>query len=59
MHGDATLPWSGSPTAGGEPILSTEAHASTDDPWPALGAKPKTRACSTPYDPEPWIQGPG
>ena len=56
VHGDATLPWSGSPTAGGEPILSTEAHAPTDDLWPALGAKPKTQACSTPYDLEPLIQ---
>ncbi|CAL8356083.1 unnamed protein product [Merluccius merluccius] len=56
VHGDATLPWSGSATAGGESIISTEAHAPTDDNWPALGAKPKTRACSTPYDPEPWIQ---
>ncbi|KAK0138885.1 hypothetical protein N1851_024558 [Merluccius polli] len=56
VHGDATLPWSGSATAGGESLISTEAHAPTDDLWPALGAKPKTRACSTPYDLEPWIQ---
>lgn len=37
-HGEATLPWSGSVTTGGEPIFSTDARVLNDDIWPILGA---------------------
>ena len=52
--GEATLPWSGSVTTGGEPIISS--NALNDDIWPILGAKPKSQACSTPCNAEPWVR---
>ncbi|KAI3355922.1 hypothetical protein L3Q82_004467 [Scortum barcoo] len=52
---DSTLPWSGSFVAGGEPTLSANLLALRDEVWPILGAKPKSRPCSTPRLSEPWV----
>lgn len=40
MQGEVTLPWPGSFTTGGEPILSTDALALNVDIWPMLGVSP-------------------
>eukprot|EP00064_Thunnus_orientalis_P005048 superscaffoldBa00000481_g5061 len=50
--GEATLPWSGSVTTRGEPILSTNALALNADIWPILGANTKSQTCSTPCNTE-------
>eukprot|EP00064_Thunnus_orientalis_P014702 superscaffoldBa00002594_g14749 len=47
-HSDATLPWSGSVTTRGEPILATNALALSDDIWPILGAKSKQLGAMSP-----------
>ncbi|KAI3366224.1 hypothetical protein L3Q82_010060 [Scortum barcoo] len=52
---DSTLPWSGSFITGGELTPLANLLAMRDEVWPILGAKPKSRPCSTPRRSEPWV----
>ncbi|KAG7274181.1 hypothetical protein CRUP_004651 [Coryphaenoides rupestris] len=50
-HDKSTLPWSGSITTGGEPIL-----ALNDDIWPIVGTGSRSQTYSTPSNSDPWVQ---